>query len=127
MKLQLTTGAVVFLAICAGQTSAEDVGLLVSCSMENGAYERVYLLYPSNFLAQRVDGAEAVYGQFVDLDYVYKLDFLGTDTQPPHRARIFRYTGKIEVEWGTQPFDMYSGGNTFQTGVCQTSKAQKMF
>ncbi len=126
MKMLLTATAV-FLAIGFGRGEAEVAGIMVRCSMESGAYERVYVLYPSQFIAQRVDGVEAVYGKVLDLDHVYQLDFPGTDKQHPHRARIFRYTGKIEVEWGNQPFDIYSLGNVFQAGVCSVSEAQKKF
>jgi hypothetical protein len=87
----------------------------------------VYVLYPSVFIAKRVDNAEAVEGRLLDLDHVYQLDLPGTDKQHPHRVRVFRYTGKIEVEWGNQPFDIYSSGNVFQAGVCSVSEAQKKF
>jgi hypothetical protein len=95
--------------------------------MEEGTLERAYVLYPAVFLAQRVDVAEQVNGRLLNFDHVYQLDFPKTETQYPHRARLFRYTGEIEVEWGLEPFDVYSNGNVFQTGICTVSEAIKKF
>lgn len=126
MKMLLTATAAAFLSLACGRVDAQSSDIILSCILENGL-ERVYVLYPSVFVAKRVDKAEAVEGRLLDLDHVYQLDFPGTDKQHPHRARVFRYTGKIEVEWGKQPFDIYSSGNVFQAGVCSVSEAQKKF
>ena len=114
------------LAFGASIVNAEGSELILKCTMKIG-YVRVYVLDQSRLHAKRVDGAEAVHGQMLDLDHVYQLDFPKTKTQYPHRARIFRYTGKIEVEWGLEPFDMFSSGNVFQEGVCEISEEQKKF
>jgi hypothetical protein len=126
MKVYLVAATVWWIAVGASHASAQDSGIFVRCSMEQG-YERAYVLYPSVFLAKRVDVAEAIDGQLLDLDHVYQLDFPKTETQHPHRARLFRYTGEIEVEWGLEPFDIYSDGNVFQTGICTVSEAIKKF
>jgi hypothetical protein len=126
MKMFRHLALVAVLSLSAAGVNAEGSGLILKCSLENGS-DRVYVLYPSIFRAKRVDGAEAVYGTALDLDHVYQLDFPQTETQYPHRARIFRYTGKIEVEWGLQSFDMFSSGNVFQEGVCEISEEQKKF
>ena len=126
MKVYLAAAAVWCSSVWASNVSAQDSGVFLRCSMESGL-ERAYVLYPSVFLAKRVDSAEAVEGRLLDLDHVYQLDFQGSDTQHPHRARLFRYTGVIEVEWGLQPFDVFSLGNVFQTGICTVSEAIKKF
>jgi hypothetical protein len=127
MKVYLAAATIWCIAVGASYVSAQDSGIFVRCSMEDGAYERAYVLYPSVSRAKRVDGAETVEGRLLDLDHVYQLDFPKSDTGYPQRARLFRYTGEIEVEWGMQPFDVYSNGNVFQTGICTASEAVKKF
>jgi hypothetical protein len=87
----------------------------------------LYLIDTDKMTANRVDVQPARVGQLEVHDNHYQMDFPASATAYAARVRVNRYSGKIELEFGTAAFDQSSVENVFQSGQCELSDVARKF
>lgn len=129
MKKLLFTIFLIFFFIMKS-VNAEDEILLI-CSNKK-SYKYYFVINKSQSIAKVVDVlTKPIIGKLTETVNSYILQFPEISTKSVNRyetqVRINRYSGKMEYEVGTPPFNEYNERNRLIIGECSQSKNVKKF
>ena len=129
MKKLLFTIFLIFFFIMKSVYADDEI--LLICS-NTKSYKYYFVINKSQSIAKVVDvSTKPVVGKLIKTENLYILHFPEISTKTVNRyetqVRINRYSGKMEHEVGTPPFNEYNERNRLIIGECSQSKNVKKF
>ena len=126
MKKDLFKLVTLGFALLLGFAESGQAAILLECKLSNGA-ERFFLIDQKHQRVGLVDTPDNQKCVLKAEENIFEWECAAQPERWASIARVNRYTGAFELEWGTPPFGKYNLDNVFLTGICTLSEGVRKF